>query len=100
MTFTDRTLTCKDCGASFDFTVREQEFYAAKGFENDPARCPECRDARKRERRGTREMHPVVCAQCGVTTEVPFLPTGQKPVYCRDCFATHQQAGHLAMPER
>jgi CxxC-x17-CxxC domain-containing protein len=90
MSFTDRTLTCKDCGASFVFTVREQEFYAAKGFENDPARCPECRDARKRERRGTREMHPVVCAQCGVTTEVPFVPTGQKPVYCRDCFAAHQ----------
>ena len=31
-------------------------------------------------------MHQVVCAACGVTTEVPFLPTGQKPVYCRDCY--------------
>ncbi len=90
MTFTDRTLTCKDCGTSFVFSAREQEFYATKGFENDPARCPECREARKRERRGPREMHQVVCAQCGATTEVPFLPTGQKPVYCRDCFAGRQ----------
>ena len=44
MTFTDRNLTCKDCGTTFLFSAREQEFYAAKGFENDPARCPECRE--------------------------------------------------------
>jgi CxxC-x17-CxxC domain-containing protein len=88
MLFTDRTLTCKECGASFPFTAREQEFYASKGFENDPARCPDCRQVRKRERRGPREMHEVVCAACGVTTEVPFKPTGEKPVYCRDCFAS------------
>jgi CxxC-x17-CxxC domain-containing protein len=90
MTMTDRTLTCKDCGNSFVFTAREQEFYSTKGFENDPARCPDCRELRKRERRGPREMHQVVCAACGVTTEVPFLPTGQKPVYCRDCFNSRQ----------
>jgi len=32
------------------------------------------------------EMHEVVCAKCGKETEVPFKPTGDKPVYCRDCF--------------
>ncbi len=89
MAFVDRTLTCKDCGATFSFTGREQEFYASKGFVNDPARCPDCRQQRKRERSGPREMHEVVCAACGVTTEVPFKPTGVRPVYCRDCFATH-----------
>ena len=39
----DKTLTCKDCGAEFVFTEGEQAFYAEKGFENDPVRCPECR---------------------------------------------------------
>lgn len=82
----DRTLTCRECGATFAFTVREQEFYASKGFENDPARCPDCRAARKADRRGPREMTSVVCAGCGANTEVPFKPTGSKPVYCRDCF--------------
>ena len=86
MSSADRTLTCRDCGQSFVFTAREQEFYQTKGFENDPARCPECRQARKMGRRGDREMTEVVCAGCGVTTEVPFKPTGTKPVYCRDCF--------------
>ena len=38
-----------------------------------------------RERR-PREMHDVICAKCGKETQVPFKPTGDKPVYCRDCF--------------
>ena len=34
--YTDKTLKCKDCGADFVFTAGEQEFYAEKGFENEP----------------------------------------------------------------
>ena len=43
----DETLTCRDCGVEFVFTVGEQEFYASKGFTNKPSRCPSCRAARK-----------------------------------------------------
>jgi hypothetical protein len=46
----DRTLTCKECGNTFTFTAGEQDFYAQKGFQNDPARCPACRRARKAAR--------------------------------------------------
>ncbi|MFA5696539.1 MAG: zinc-ribbon domain-containing protein [Bacilli bacterium] len=46
----DKTLTCKDCGKEFVFTKGEQEFYAEKGFTNEPTRCPECRRNRKQER--------------------------------------------------
>ena len=46
----DKKLVCKDCGAEFDFTEGEQEFYKEKGFENEPTRCPECRRARKAQR--------------------------------------------------
>ena len=45
----DKILTCKDCNKEFTFT--EQAFYAEKGFTNEPARCPECRKARKAARR-------------------------------------------------
>lgn len=87
MSFADRTLSCRDCGTQFVFSSREQEFYQSKGFENEPARCPDCRQARKSGRRpADREMTAVTCAGCGVNTEVPFKPTGTKPVYCRDCF--------------
>ena len=43
----DKKITCVDCGAEFVFTVREQEFYAEKGFTNEPKRCKACRDAKK-----------------------------------------------------
>ena len=35
---------------------------------------------------GPRQMFPATCAQCGQQTEVPFKPSGNRPVYCRDCF--------------
>ena len=99
MSFVDKALRCRDCGREFMFTAGEQEFYQLKGLLNEPARCPECRSARKAQRmagdsqgtrggsgRAPREMHPAVCAECGAETQVPFLPRGDKPVYCSACF--------------
>ena len=90
--YENKSLICKDCGAAFDFTVRDQMFYAEKGFENEPQRCRDCRTARKSQRGGTaaggtREMFDAVCAQCGESTTVPFRPSGDRPVYCRSCFS-------------
>jgi CxxC-x17-CxxC domain-containing protein len=94
MSYTDKNLNCRDCGATFVFTAGEQEFHDQKGFTNTPARCPECRAKRKNEggfggRRssgGPREMHAATCSACGKSCQVPFQPTGEKPVYCSDCF--------------
>jgi CxxC-x17-CxxC domain-containing protein len=83
----DRTLKCRDCGIEFTFTSGEQEFYESKGLVNEPGRCPECRALRREGRSPsrTRSMHEVVCAVCGTLTEVPFLPTQGRPVYCQPC---------------
>lgn len=43
----DKTLICKDCGKEFVFTEGEQQFYAEKGFTNEPTRCKECRANKK-----------------------------------------------------
>ena len=103
MAFEERTLTCSDCGASFAFTVEEQEMFKTKGYTNDPKRCPACRQARKaRQTTNTgdrynnysnrsfgsarREMFPAKCAECGKDTQVPFQPRGDRPVYCSDCY--------------
>ena len=86
--FQDKTLVCRDCGAEFVFTAGEQEFYAEKGFQNEPSRCKNCRQAHKQSRASApREMHDVICAQCGKQTQVPFLPKNDKPVYCSECYA-------------
>jgi len=42
----DKILTCKDCNAEFVFSEGEQAFYLEKGFQNEPQRCPACRQAR------------------------------------------------------
>ncbi len=47
----DKTLICKDCNAEFVFTEGEQAFYQEKGFQNEPQRCPTCRQAKKQQRR-------------------------------------------------
>jgi CxxC-x17-CxxC domain-containing protein len=106
----DTTLTCRDCGQAFTFTSGEQDFYAARGY-SEPSRCPDCRAARKAERggggggsygsyssggyggggsRGAREMFSATCSSCGKEAQVPFQPSGDKPVYCSECF---QQRG-------
>ncbi|HZX45665.1 MAG TPA: zinc-ribbon domain containing protein [Clostridia bacterium] len=91
--YQDKTLNCRECGRDFIFSASEQEFYAEKGFENEPARCPECRAARKAAHRGgrgygrDRQMYQAVCAKCGKMAEVPFKPTSDRPVYCKDCYS-------------
>ena len=94
MSFQDKSLQCSDCGAEFTFSADEQQFFASKGYTNEPKRCPSCRQARKSERYGDssygyrpqRQMFPVVCAECGKDTEVPFQPREDRPVYCSDCY--------------
>ncbi len=111
--YTDKTLTCADCGQPYVFTASEQDFYAQRGF-TEPRRCPSCRASRKAARgtgggggygaggggsygggggggyggreRGPREMFTATCSNCGREAEVPFRPTSGKPVYCSDCF--------------
>lgn len=42
---------------------------------------------------GDREMFQATCASCGNSCEVPFRPTGSKPVYCNDCFKKNAPEG-------
>jgi CxxC-x17-CxxC domain-containing protein len=85
--YADKTLKCKECGCEFVFTAGEQEFYAERGFVNEPQRCKACRDARKSASKTQREMFTTVCANCGKEAKVPFQPTSDRPVYCSECFA-------------
>ncbi|MGI8549909.1 MAG: CxxC-x17-CxxC domain-containing protein [Dehalococcoidia bacterium] len=112
MNFTDKTLTCVDCGTDFIFSVDDQAFHQEKGFTNEPRRCASCRASRRAERNGgggssyssgggsygggsggyggSREMYSATCASCGKEARVPFQPRGDKPVYCSDCFRSQR----------
>jgi CxxC-x17-CxxC domain-containing protein len=119
VSFDDKTLVCRDCGNEFIFTSGEQEFYSQKGFDNEPTRCTSCRQARKNQRntssydrggssssygggssyssggrsdRAPREMHTTTCSGCGQPAQVPFVPRGDAPVYCRECFQNQRNS--------
>ena len=96
----DKVLGCKDCGNEFVFTVREQQFFAEKGFSNQPQRCRDCRQVRRSQtndkpfaRTASRPSFGAVCAACGVETTVPFRPRGDRPVFCRTCYTAKVPAG-------
>jgi CxxC-x17-CxxC domain-containing protein len=93
MGFTDKQITCSDCGNAFTFSGEEQELFAQRGYTNEPKRCAPCRQARKSERyangggmKSAQQKFPAVCAQCGKETEVPFEPREGRPVYCSTCY--------------
>jgi len=48
--------------------------------------------------RGQKQMFTAVCASCRKPCEVPFRPTGDKPVYCNDCFRNSR--GEAPRPPR
>ena len=105
----DTTLVCRDCGQGFTFTAGEQDYYVSRGY-SAPGRCPDCRAARKAQRdgggsygdsyrssyardRAPREMFSATCSGCGQDAQVPFPPSGDKPVYCSTCFEQRRGSG-------
>ena len=108
MNFQDQTLTCRDCGNTFTWTASEQQFYADKGFNNAPVRCPDCRAKKKasmgntgggnRNFGGPRPMFDATCSSCGQPCQVPFQPKldeyGKpvRPIYCSNCFKQMKSA--------
>ena len=94
MTYQDKEIQCSECGNSFTFTAREQEFFASKGYTNEPKRCINCRQARRTTRNegGPRQMFTTVCGQCGQECQVPFQPRQGKPVYCSECYTAVKAA--------
>jgi len=112
----DLTLTCRDCGQPFQFTQGEQDFYNSKGYTQPSrcASCRATKKAQRNDGygdsdygnsnssygnssyssggyssggvRGERQMTSVTCSNCGKPAQVPFVPSGDRPVYCSDCF--------------
>jgi len=115
----DQTLHCQDCDQDFIFSAKEQEFFKSREF-SSPKRCQTCRAARRERREqggsrirggrrsgprqeerqdevpedsGPREMHDVLCSECGIETQAPFKPTGSKPTFCADCRVPPKRMG-------
>lgn len=60
--------------------------------EEQPAEEETQEEAQGEERKDKfgRTLYKVKCSECGRDTEVPFKPSGDRPVYCRDCYQKHR----------
>lgn len=52
---------------------------------------------RQNEHFRERIMHKAICADCRKQCEVPFRPSGERPVYCQECFS-RRKAGNSFKP--
>lgn len=52
-------------------------------------------EARQENNYRERAMHKAICADCNKECEVPFKPSGDRPVYCKECFAKRKSGGAL-----
>lgn len=85
--------TCDDCGNSCEVPFRptgERPVYCSNCFKKHR---PEDSERSGSSNRGTgvwrsedRPMFSAKCDRCGNSCEVPFRPTGERPVYCSKCF--------------
>lgn len=84
-------VTCSDCGKDCEVPFRpsgDRPVYCNTCFEKHGSSNSD-RAPRKDFQRGgfeNKRMFDATCAKCGKKCEVPFRPTGDKPVYCSQCF--------------
>jgi CxxC-x17-CxxC domain-containing protein len=94
--YEDMPIRCMDCSEQFIWTTGEQQFFHDKNLLNPPKRCKRCKRA-KTQRLEAIELSKVTgkrthfevraqCAMCSTVTTVPFYPSQQRPVYCRECY--------------
>ena len=111
MTGEDQHLRCVDCSEEFLFTAGEQNFYREHGLTHAPTRCKRCRETRKGQRNDRqarqegapmreRELHHAICSECGAETEVPFVPSAGRPIFCRNCFQSRKGGAKTAANPR
>ncbi len=80
--------TCSECGNSCEVPF--------KPTGSKPVFCNDCfrgsdqgrsnNRGHRRNDRGNKQMYEATCSECGNSCEVPFKPTGSKPVFCSACF--------------
>ncbi|MDP3726306.1 MAG: hypothetical protein Q8R36_03865 [bacterium] len=46
------------------------------------------------------QMFSAVCSECARACEIPFRPTGERPVFCKDCFDKKRGSPQGGYPQR
>jgi len=69
-------------------TQRSPEVKPSQGpAHGQPQGHPQGQSHGHSHQRRERVLHKAVCADCHKDCEIPFKPTGERPVYCKECFS-------------
>lgn len=85
--YQDKTLVCKECGQEFVFSAGEQEFYAERGFQNEPSAARLAVTLARTQHAVPVSSLPQFAQHAAARAKVPFEPKSDRPVYCSECFA-------------
>lgn len=87
---TMHTAICSDCDRECEVPFKpagDKPVYCRDCFRNKGESTGGAAPQRDfNERRASATMHMATCDDCGSQCQVPFRPTGEKPVYCHECF--------------
>lgn len=82
--------TCDECGNECEVPFKPsggKPVYCKNCFNKGDNNTSRERGGNSYDSRNSdRRMYQTTCDQCGDRCEVPFRPSGDKPVYCNDCF--------------
>lgn len=89
---------CDECGSDCEVPFRptgDKPIYCNNCFQGkrDTGSSKFGKKDFKRSSFNDKQMHEVICSECGKSCEVPFKPTAGKPVYCDECFGKGGGAG-------
>ena len=85
----DNKAVCSVCSKEFEISEEEKDIYFRMEFSNAPRRCRICRGAEgalKSAVKPEKIMYNAICDKCGKEAQLPFKPSGDKPVFCKVCF--------------
>ncbi|MBD3359627.1 MAG: hypothetical protein GF365_02890 [Candidatus Buchananbacteria bacterium] len=88
------TATCAECGVKFELPfipTSDKPVYCNNCFKNKKNQGRS--DNRRDRNRKDRQMFTAICDKCGKKAQVPFKPSGDKPIYCDDCFGKRNKGG-------
>ena len=89
---------CDNCGKECEVPFRPtsgKPIYCSNCFESKRGSDSERSGGRnfERPRFEEKQMFDAKCDECGNSCQVPFRPSGDKPVYCSNCFGEKKNNG-------
>jgi len=88
---------CSECGKECELPFKptgDKPVFCSNCFRNKAnSNRSSGRDSKKQSNFQEKRMHKAICTECGNKCEVPFLPTGGKPIYCNNCFRKGDNTG-------